>query len=931
VAGLAAAFGRGAMTNNWTDIGNATLVVVMGANPVENHPASIAHVNKARMAPGTYYDRAGNPYTTGKAAAKLVVIDPRQTRTARQADLYVRIRPGTDIAFINGLVNYLIDATNTGTGLWAGANANKKARWEAFHTVTAAKSLYNDAGTKVNVTRPKYTDATFRVTATDYVRSTHTIGADTFSNVPEVSGVNPAGNTGTPDLYGADSSFTNLKAHVAPYTPAVVADICGCTEAELIQVANLYIENSRCSSVAADTDAFGATINDPKLAGYRSTTMMYAMGLTQHTYGSQNVKSFAVLQTLLGNMGRSGGGINALRGIHNVQGSTDMGLLQHLIPGYSANPSGTFGSYMNGLYGNRLNGTSGSGANDPYVFANGGLQQKGFYSMTKCFFGDTSYRGTWTAQGETASAVGDDQASVDALFALWPKGNGDAHIRMFRKMAAGTITGAVVWGQNPAVTEPNQSMVRDGLKNLDILVVVDMFATETATCDRKGTGTTYLIPAASHVEEAGSATNSGRVLQWRYQAMPPAGNSKTDFELLMRFAYALQANGAFAHITNRWGTSAAPMNTWSNAYTILYGNQYGWAGPGNAFDCEAATKKAYKQMCAPQNNGGALWIYLEAWDTVTTSRGGGWPTIVDDNSPIRAKSRVTADADASGGGHLLYKNWGYAWLVNRRVLYTNGDTPWDQSDAFQGPDLVARLYVSTNTSVIDYSTAYRTIHRLSDKPLLPGGASPAGTAYAGRFPWHTEPYESPRPDLANVFGYNSSTNSAYYEAPGEGNCLYIGTNRGTSAQFPLVLTTIRCVEHFQGGPITRNNSYNVEQEPAPWIEINSVDARAAGIKDGDWVNVVTARSNSTSDQLGRTIYSPTGSSTDNFGKGFKARVGTGTNASQRVGPGVVAIPWHWGDQGLSTGSRANDLCIDAFDANTTIPEYKACLCRIEKA
>jgi formate dehydrogenase major subunit len=923
------------MTNNWTDIGNSTLVVVMGANPSENHPACMAHINRARSAPGTFYDRAGNAYTSGKAAAKLVVIDPRKTRTAAQADLFVRIRPGTDIAFINGVINYIIDATNTGTGLWAGANADAKSRWQTYHTITAAKSLYNDAGAKINVTRPKYSDATFRVTATDYVRSTHTIGADTFSNLPEVSGVNPAGNTGTPDLYGADTAFTQLKAHVAPFTTAVAAGICGCSESELIQVAELFMANSRCSSVAATADPFASTINDPKVAGYRSTTMLYAMGLTQHTYGSQNVKSFAVLQTLLGNMGRSGGGINALRGIHNVQGSTDMGLLQHLIPGYSANPSGTFGAYMNGLYGNRLTGTAGDGTvRDPYVFANGGLQQKGFYSMTKCFFGDTSYRGTWDpAYPETASAAPDTQAVVDGLYALWPKGNGDNHIRMFRKMAAGTITGAVVWGQNPAVTEPNQAMVRDGLKNLDILVCVDMFANETATCDRKGTGVTYLIPACSHVEEAGSATNSGRVLQWRYQAQLPRGNSKTDLELMFRLAYAFQANGAFAHITTKWSTMGAPMSGWTNAYTVLYGNQYGWAGPGNAFDSELSAQKAYKQMCAPQNNGGALWIYLEAWDTVTTTRGGGWPTLATGgvDFPIRAKSRIGVDADANGGGHHLYKNWGYAWLVNRRVLYTNGDTPWDQNDGFQGPDLVSRLFVSTNTSVIDYSTAYRTIHRLSDKPMLPGGAAPAGTTFAGRFPWHCEPYESPRPDVAGQFGYNSTTNSAYYEVLGEGNCLYSGTPRGTVTNFPLVLTTIRCVEHFQGGPITRNNPYNVEQEPEPWIEINSVDARNAGIKDGDWVNVVTARSNSTTDQVGRTVYTPSGSGTDNFGKGFRARVGTGTTANQRVGPGVVAIPWHWGDAGLSTGSRANDLCIDAMDANTTIPEYKACLCRIEKA
>ena len=453
------------MTNNWTDIGNSTLVIVMGANPTENHPASIAHINRARSGPGTYYDRAGNAYTSEKKAATLVVVDPRKTRTAAQADLFVRIRPGTDIAFINGLLNYIIDAGNSGTGLWASANANKRARWQAFHEVVENKTLYDNVGVKAAISRPKYTDAAFKVTAptatpVDYARTDYTVGANTWAQIPEVAGMSPADNSGAPDMFDPDTVFSTLKAHVAPYTPSVVADICGCSEAELIAVANLIIENSRCSSVASDTDAFGATINDPKTAGYVSTTFMYAMGLTQHTHGSQNVKSFAVLQSLMGNVGRPGGGINALRGIHNVQGSTDMGLLYHLIPGYSGNPNPgeTFGAYMNRIYGNKLSGSDGSGVDDPYVFLNGGLQQKGFYSMTKSFFGDSSYRGTWaTGYEEDPSAIPDSAANMDALFGLWPRSGGDNHIRMFRKMLptyAGTdkITACMVWGQNPAVT-----------------------------------------------------------------------------------------------------------------------------------------------------------------------------------------------------------------------------------------------------------------------------------------------------------------------------------------------------------------------------------------------------------------------------------------------------------------------------------------------
>ncbi len=259
--------------------------------------------------------------------------------------------------------------------------------------------------------------------------------------------------------------------------------------------------------------------------------MLYAMGITQHTRGSQNVKSFAVLQTLMGNMGRYGGGINALRGIHNVQGSTDMGLLYGNIPAYSGNPTvaqqpstdaNGFGKYMDALWGNPLSGSGSRTAMDgtyadAYVPGQMALQQRGFYNMTQKFFGTPD-----TLAGTAAA----DKTKIDALFSLWPKGNGDDHRIMFRKMITGATKALVCWGQNPAVTEPNQGAIRSGLENLDLLVVTDMFETETAACSRKATGVTYLIPAAAHVEVGGSATNSGRTLQWRYQARKPAGNSQ---------------------------------------------------------------------------------------------------------------------------------------------------------------------------------------------------------------------------------------------------------------------------------------------------------------------------------------------------------------------------------------------------------------------
>jgi formate dehydrogenase major subunit len=949
------------MTNNWADIGNSTCVVVMGANPAENHPASMAHINRARSAAGHRLPGGG---ISSKRPAKLIVIDPRKTPTALQADLYVRIRPGTNQAFINGLVRQIIAQMEGG-----GVDANVTANFFGFLNQSGNGTFYTDGDAttpSTSTTVPgnsKYTDARFIVRTSDgqdYDRETivaatglPAVGGEPADTVISSFPKKAASVTADPNTV-----YNKLKAHVAPYTLAEVANICGCSEAEVAAVAAAYIDNSRCSSFNAATPT---TIDhDPTTADFRSTTMMYAMGLTQFTSGSQNVNSFSTLQSLLGNAGRAGGGINALRGIHNVQGSTDMGLLYHLIPGYSGNPGAAlqpavdangFGKYMDPLWGIPLSGTGtratmNDSYDDAYINAAMGLQQRGFYNMTLTWFGDYALIDSLSGAAK--------RAAVDAAFSLWPKNNGWHHIKIFREMAAGTIKAAVVWGQNPAVTEPNQGFIRRGLKNLDLLVVTDMFDTETSACDRKAGSVTYLLPAASHVEKAGAAANSGRVLQWRYQSIPPMGNSKDDMELLLRLAKAFADVGAFNHLELGAGVNGIAAG---QAYAKLYGSQYGYTpgvdtyatvsgtaematvGPNvstpttyastTVTGSEWVNELVYRQLATPPASGGTLWIYTGGYDASSratnlhAAKPGGvaQPNWETDN---RAKSRSRLD----GNNTLAFPGWGYAWLVNRRVLYNNAELPGDIGDFFMGPDSCARLFTSNSSlkgRTLNYSRWYRFYHTLADKPVLPDGVTlPAVHVLPGRFNSHTEPYETPREDLAAVYGYNSNATNAHGGVAGK-NLVMAGTQVGTVSQFPLIMTTIRCVEHFQGGPITRNNAWNVELEPEPWIELNSLDARAKGIVDGDMVRVVTARTqglpaNGIETEFPRALY----------GQGFRARVGVGLESNQRVAKGVIAIPWHWGDRGLSTGSRANDIGIDAFDANTTIPESKVCLCRIEK-
>jgi formate dehydrogenase major subunit len=920
------------MTNNWVDLDNSSMFFVCGANPVENHPASIAHLNVAR------FDTNGR----GRNAA-LFVVDPRQTRTARMIkagyvasnpndmrkhDRYVRIRPGTNIAFMNGVINSII------TWMYANPTNQASLNFFAWHNGTAANStvaraVITDPGNASTVAGwPKYCDSRIKVDVTtgDYQRTVATAAnSESVSNWPLL-----AANIDDPECV-----FQRLKTHVAKYDAATVAGICGCTAEDIAAARDAFIDTSRfrSSDFAGGTDS--AT---PAAAGYRTACIMYAMGATQFTTGSQGIRTYAIIQTMMGNMGRAGGGINALRGIHNVQGSTDMGVLFDLIPGYSGNPNTgqTYAAYSNALFGNRVLQTDPGRptARSPYNAADLGLQQRGFYNMTREWFGSRDI---------TAAA------DFEKLYDCWPKGAGVQHIESFRRMdpawiatqGGAQIKAAVVWGQNPAVTEPNQGAVRKGLEALDLLVCIDLFANETAQCNRKETGVTYLLPACSHVEEAGSVTSSGRWIQWRDKAAEPKGNSKADLELLLRFAKALHAAGAFSHIEAQWaGTPLAG----ADAFDTLYA-KYGWDGTGDfeavsGPDAEGVTltgseyvaEQIFKEMCAPLDAAtgpaGTLWIYsgMGAASAYNANTGDVQPTCgISWGKANRAKSRAGHPSQATTS--LQYSRYGWAWLLNRRIFYNNAELPGDVADVFVAPGFIARLWtIGGSNTLADWSTLYRAYNQLSDMPDV--GTSTGKHVFPGRLPAYTEPYESPSKALADAWGYNTANGAQLIMANSPRFDVRSLLN-GDPNPYPLVLTSIRCVEHFQGGPITRNNAWNVELEPEPWIELNSVDAAAKGIKDGDYVNVITARGNSVASQIALTIQSGA-LDAGTWAKGFKARVGVGTLANQRVAPGTVAIPWHWGDRGLGTGSRANDLCIDSWDANTRIPEYKACLCRIEK-
>lgn len=857
------------MTNHWIDIKNSKMIMVLGANPVENHPVVWQHILAAKSA----------------NSAKVLVADPRRTRTAAEADVFMRMRPGTNGALIMGLINYAI-TNNAFNATYISEKVPTRAFWgtrsdtsaDEKATITATNATQNGV---VLGGWPKWTDATFQLNAdrTDYVRADVIVtltGPDRTVTIPGMPVVLSDWQT------NPDSVFSVMKARALNYDSATVADICDIPG----------------GATAFETFALNVTAAASRGAG----TILYAMGATQSSHASQDLHGYCMLQMLLGNMGMAGGGINALRGIHNVQGSTDMGLLYSEVPGYSGVPSvgQTYSAYQDKLFGNRKKSSA------PYW---DGIQQIGFRNMMWHYF----HQGTDPIAAEI-------NATDNSNFSLMPKGNGLNHRTMFVNAASGYNAGdkvrcMFVFGQNPAVTEPNLKAVKDGLYGLDTLVVVDMFETETAAVPRKPGGVTYLLPSAGFVEEEGSVTNSGRWIQWRNKAINPQGKSKSDTEILLTLASKLVDANAFTHITGA-------------TYAKLFGTPYGWAPAtpdSSDFNASAATvaENIFKEFASddtkaadahyPGVDWGALWIYRGAYHPgavdstrdpmgTTTLPTGGWTAGAN-----RAKSRQTNDLDAPNNKG-MYPCWGWAWLHNRRIFYNNGQYG-DVSDNMVAPDLVARFFVhGTNDpgkpTPVTYAASYRAYSTLSD---VNGGdgSTTGGSATSGvyaRMPKHWEPYETPREDLRTKYGV-------------AGNAPLNGLNGGprklaTDFDRPMVLTTIRVTEHFQGGPTTRNVPWLCELQPDAFIEINSADALALSIAEGDNVYVDTNRA-------------------VNCGP-FKARVGTGTGSSQRVKKGTVAIPWHWGNRGISTGPSANTVTLDAMDDNMKMPEYKACLCRIHK-
>ena len=856
------------MTNDWMDIKNSDCILVIGGNPAENHPASLVWINDAR-----------------DHGAKLVVVDPRFNRTAATAELYAPLRSGTDIIFLGGLINYTIQNrlyNEEYVKYYTNALTLIHPDFKGPADLDGLFSGYSDEKRSYDGATWQYQTEKQKVTVKEKDPATG-VERDVEK---EITVIKQAESLDDPNCV-----FAQLKKHYARYTPELVTKVCGTPKELFLQVAETF-----CATGAPD----------------KSGTIMYAMGQTQHTVGTQNVRCLAILQLLLGNIGVPGGGVNALRGESNVQGSTDMAVLYHDLPGYLGCPTDKQPDLKTYLA--KFDTTS-YWANGPRFFA----------TLMKAWYG---------------SAATKDN---DYAYSYLPKTSGDySWITLFEAMYAGKIKGLLCMGQNPAVSGPNARLERKALSNLDWLVVMDLFETETASFWRAPgvnpadiNTEVFLLPAADAVEKAGSIVTSGRRIQWRPQVATAPGEAKPDIWILNRLFKAVKAAYVGSSATKdrpildlAWDYGDEPdvelIAREINGYALedvkdATGNvlvENGKTIPGFATIASAANPAAIACGC---------WIFSGYFADADDGTGAKMPA---------AKRRGQTDADGRG----IYPYWGFAWPANRHILYNRASarpdgTPWSDNkkliwwdpnadsgtkDAQGNPvlgkwvgyDVPDFAVTKKPTAKADLTKTGLSAQSGTDPFLMK--ADGKGWLFApkglneGPLPEHYEPVESPIRNPLSTVQNNPVIKLWDTDADQD-----IGDSRGTADRFPIVCTTYRLTEHWQTGSMSRTLPWLAETQPDMFVEMSKELAEEKGIGNGDQVIVSSARGQIQVVALVTARWRPLNLN------------------GQKVHQ--VGMPWHYGWQGLATGDVANDLTPHVGDGNTMIPEYKAFLVDVRKA
>jgi len=805
------------MTNSWTDIRNTDLVVIMGGNAAEAHPCGFKWVTEAKANRG----------------AKLIVIDPRFTRSASVSDVYAPIRQGSDIAFLLGLINYCI--------------RNDKVQWDYVKAFTNAAYIVKQGFT--------YQDGLFSgydETRRDYDKSTwdYEIGADGFAVVDDT-------------LQNPRCVWNLLKNHVAVYTPEMVERICGTPKEKFLKVAGMIAE---CSS--------------PQ----KAMTSMYALGWTQHSKGSQNIRGMAMLQLILGNIGIRGGGMNALRGHSNIQGLTDVGLMSNLLPGYLTLPTQKepdLATYMS---------TRGFKPLRPNQMSYWQNYKKFFVSFQKSMWGP-------------AATVANDFA-----YNYLPKLDlpGYDILRAFDMMNQGKLNGYFCQGFNPMQAFPNRKKITTALSKLKFLVVMDPLATETARfwenhgayndVDTAAIQTEVIeLPSTCFAEDDGSLTNSGRWLQWHWAGGTPPGEAKHDIWIMAQIHLRLKdlyrkEGGAFTD--------------------PILNLQWPYADPGAPKAEEIAQEINGRALAPVMDTADPTKVLVEAGKLVP-----GFAALRDDGSTASGcwiysgcynengnnmARRDTSDPDGTGA----YLKWTFSWPANRRILYNRASA--DLNGKAWDPTRKLIEWDGTKWSGYDVPDIAPTAKPGEVGPFImnPEGVSrlfTRGMMRDGPFPAHYEPFESP---IVNPIAPKVRGNPVARVFEGD----LAQFAEAASKEFPYAATSYRLTEHFHYW--TKHVLANAVIQPEFFVELSEQLAAEKGITKGGWVRVWSKRGSVTAKAM--------------VTKRIKPLVCDGTTVH------IIGIPLHWGFTGLAKkGFGPNMLTPFVGDANIETPEYKAFLVNIE--
>jgi formate dehydrogenase major subunit len=894
------------MTNGWIDIKNTDMMLIMGGNPAENHPCGFKWAIEAKL----------------QRNAKLICVDPRFTRTAANADLFVQIRAGTDIAFLGGLIrfaiengriarDYLTHYTNASFLIREGFKLPEDGLYSGFDAETQLydKTTWNyepggnmtgqgGAAIAVPVVTPELTPAA-RSELRDQrtaekggdqpapLASTPRTGEAAVGGGYQAQG--PVGAKGAgpgaaavlpPDvaydlsLEHPRSVFQLLKRQYSRYTPEMVERITGVPQDQFLKVADLF------TSIRKD--------GDPK----KVATIIYALGWTQHTFGTQTIRTAAMLQLLLGNVGRAGGGINALRGHSNIQGATDMAAVFDILPGYLKMPTPDDVDLQTYL---RRTTPAPSKPAEWDSFNYWSNTPRFMVSFLKALYGPAARKeNDWAYQY---------LPKIDRKYA-W--------VEIWDDMYRGHIKGLITFGMNGVSIGPNATKNIEALKKAEWLVVGDIYPEETSefwkapgiTAEemKKINTTVYRLPCAGFAEKDGNFVNSARWLQWKNIAVPPPGQAKLDQEIVSRIFLKVrelyqQEGGAFPDpiLNLQWnyvdphhrsfaelareisGRALADITDPATGQTIRAGQQvpgFGWLRDDGTTAC-------------------GNWLYC-----------GSWPEA--GNLTVRRNT-----ADPSGLG--IYPEWAWSWPANRRVMYNRASCdlagrPWDPERRQIWWDEAAGRWAGND--VPDFKADSPPKDHMGPFIMNPEGIgrifAPLAAFADGPFPEHYEPFESP---VANPLHPRQSTNPVVvkYDSPHD--------KFGSTAEgFNIVCTTYRLTEHYHYW--TKNNPMSVQLQPEPFVEIPVELAGELGIAGGDTVKVTSARGH----YIARAMVT--------------RRIKPMTIDGQRTYQ--IGLPIHWGYRGISEDAGrtaltpANLLTPAVVDPNAYTPEFKGFLVKLEK-